>query len=64
MKLVLKAFNQMQKTVAGMRLNNKSYDITVIYVTFFKCITINEVQSLDHELPKHLQRRKLLTVIF
>ena len=40
MKLVLKAFNQMQKTV-GMRLNNKPYDITVIYITFFfKCITI------------------------
>ena len=40
MKLVLKAFNQMQKTVAGVRLNNKPYEITVIYVTFFKCITI------------------------
>ena len=40
MKLVLKAFNQMQKTV-GMRLNNKPYDITVLYVTFFfKCNTI------------------------
>ena len=35
MKLVLKAFNQMQKTV-GMRLNNKPYDITVIYITFFQ----------------------------
>ena len=33
MKLVLKAFNQMQKTV-GMWLNNKPYDITVIYITF------------------------------
>ena len=35
MKLVLKAFNQMQKTVS-MRLNNKPYDITVIYITFFQ----------------------------
>ena len=35
MKLVLKAFNQMQKTV-GMRLNNKRYAITVLYVTFFQ----------------------------
>ena len=35
MKRVLKAFNQMQKTV-GMRLNNKPYDITVIYITFFQ----------------------------
>ena len=35
MKLVLNAFNQMQKTV-GMWLNNKPYDITVIYVTYFQ----------------------------
>ena len=35
MKLVLKAFNQMQKTV-GMWLNNKPYDITVIYVAYFQ----------------------------
>ena len=60
----LKAFNQMQKTV-GMRLNNKPYDITVLYVTFFSnAILFNAAQSLDHYLPKHLQRRKLLTVIF
>ena len=35
MKLVLKAFIQMQKTV-GIWLNNKPYDITVIYVTYFQ----------------------------
>ena len=35
MKLVLKAFNQMQKT-GGMWLYNKPYDITVIYVTYFQ----------------------------
>ena len=49
MKLVLKAFNKMQKTV-GMRLNNKPYDITVIYITFFSNALLfnNAVQSLDH----------------
>ena len=35
MKLVLKAFNQMQKTVC-MQLNNKPYDITGIYFTYFQ----------------------------
>ena len=35
MKLVLKAFNQMGKRVS-MHLNNKLYDITVIYVTYFQ----------------------------
>ena len=35
MKLVLKSFNQMQKTVC-MWLKNKPYVITVIYVTYFQ----------------------------
>ena len=34
-KLVLKAFNLMQKTFS-MQLNNKLYDITLIYVTYFQ----------------------------
>ena len=54
-----KAFNQMQKTV-GMQLNNKPYDITVIFKYLFSnALLLNAVQSLDHELPQHLQRRKL-----
>ena len=61
MKLVLKAFNQMQKTVASMQLNNKPYDITLYTLLFPNSLLFNVVQSLDHELPKHLQRRKLLT---
>ena len=49
----------MQKTV-GMQLNNKPYDITVIFKYLFSNeLLLNAVQSLDHELPQHLQRRKL-----
>ena len=35
MTIALKAFNEMQQT-ASMSLNSISYDITVIYVTYFK----------------------------
>ena len=35
MNLVLKPFNLMQKTVS-MRLNNKLYNITDIYITYFQ----------------------------
>ena len=39
MTLALKSLNEMQQT-ASMRLIIIQHDIKVIYVTYFKCITI------------------------
>ena len=55
----------MQKTVR-MWLNNKQYDITVIYVTYFQMpyYLMHYFHYTEHELPQHLQRSKLYIVIF
>ena len=39
MTISLKSFNKMQQT-NSMRLTIIQHDITVIYVTYFQCITI------------------------
>ena len=39
MRIALKSLNEMQQT-ASMRLTIIQHDNTVIYVTYFKCITI------------------------